>query len=76
MGAHRHIEPGSASALPLNLLAQAIPMLTRAELADLTERLIDRLDLIDGDPADEDGEEHDEREYDYRDFDPVDDDLR
>jgi hypothetical protein len=29
-------------------------MLTRNELASLTERLIDRLDLIDGDPDAED----------------------
>ena len=65
MGTHRHIERGGASVLPLNLLAQAIPMLTRAELASLTERLIDRLDLIDPDPDAEDDdpdEEHDGRE--------------
>ena len=36
--------------LPLQLLAQAVPMLTRPELAALTERLIERLDLLDGDP--------------------------
>ena len=62
MRTHLHPEPGSAPALPLNLLAQAIPMLTRAELASITERLIDRLDRIDGDPDDEDDdpeEEHD-----------------
>ncbi|GGD54389.1 hypothetical protein [Croceicoccus pelagius] len=56
---------GGASALPLALLAQAIPMLSRHELESLTERLIDRLDEItpdfdleDDDPAgqcDEDG---------------------
>lgn len=36
-------------ALPLNLIGQAVPMLTRHELAALTERLIERLDEIDGD---------------------------
>jgi hypothetical protein len=51
--------------LPLRLLAQAIPMLTRHELASLTERLIDQLDAIDGDPDLEDDDpsgEHDGRE--------------
>ena len=69
MGTHRHLEPGGASALSLKLLAQAIPMLTRNELASITARLIDRLDLIDGDPEDEDDdpdEEHDGREEQYR----------
>lgn len=42
--------PGSAPALPLNLIAQAIRKLSRHDLEDLTERLIDRLDEIDGDP--------------------------
>jgi hypothetical protein len=32
---------GGASALPLNLIAQAIPKLTRNELAVLSERQID-----------------------------------
>lgn len=41
---------GRASALPLALLSQAIPHLSRHDLEDLTERLIDRLDQIDGDP--------------------------
>jgi len=59
--ASHHIGTGGASALPLHLLAQAIPMLTRNELASLTERLIDRLDLIDGDP---DSEEDDPPEAD------------
>ena len=45
---------GEPSALPLSLLAQAVPMLSRHELASLTERLIDRLDEIDGDPDHED----------------------
>lgn len=52
--ASRSITSGGASALPLNLLAQAIPMLTRNELARLTERLIEHLDSIDGDPDEED----------------------
>jgi hypothetical protein len=61
----RHMDAGRASALPLHLLAQAIPMLTRNELASLTERLIDRLDAIDPDPDSEDDDpdhEHDGRE--------------
>lgn len=35
--------------LPLALIAQAIPKLSRHDLEALTERLIDRLDTIDGD---------------------------
>lgn len=35
--------------LPLSLLSQAIPMLTRDELEDVIERLIDRLDCLDPD---------------------------
>jgi hypothetical protein len=64
--ASRHIDPGRASALPLHLLAQAIPMLTRNELASLTERLIERLDQQDGDPDAEDDDpdhEHAGREH-------------
>jgi hypothetical protein len=51
-----------SQALPLALISQAIPKLTRHELACLTERLIDHLDLVDGDPDSEDDdadEEHD-----------------
>lgn len=44
----------SASALPLTLLARAIPMLSRHDLEALTERLIDYLDAQDGDPDAED----------------------
>lgn len=40
---------GGATALPLSLISQAIPMLSRHELAALTERLIERLDTLDGD---------------------------
>lgn len=43
-----HIRTGRASALPLNLIAQAIPMLSRHELAAITERLIEYLDQQDG----------------------------
>jgi hypothetical protein len=56
---------GKSSSLPLDLIAQAVPMLSRHELARLAERLLDRLDELtpdcdfeDGDPAgqaDEDG---------------------
>jgi len=45
-----------ATHLPLSLISQAIPKLRRNDLVALTERLIDRLDEIDGDP---DGEEDD-----------------
>jgi len=45
---------GGASALPLALLAQAIPMLSRNDLEALTERLIDRLDEMTPDPDLED----------------------
>ena len=45
---------GGPSGLPLSLIAQAIPKLTRHELASLTERLIERLDEADGNPDDED----------------------
>lgn len=48
--ASRAIRMGMAPALPLNLIAQAVPMLTRHELAALTERLLEALDGIDGDP--------------------------
>ncbi len=48
---------GGAQALPLGLIGQAIPMLTRHELAAITERLLERLDEIDGDPELEDDNE-------------------
>ena len=35
--------------LPLGLLSQSLPMLTRGELEDVIERLIDELDRRDGD---------------------------
>lgn len=55
--ATRPIDTGMASALPLNLLAQAVPMLNRNELARLTERLIERLDEIDGEADTEDDDQ-------------------
>lgn len=35
--------------LPLGLLSQSLPMLSRGELEDVVERLIDELDRRDGD---------------------------
>lgn len=57
-------------AFPFNMLSEAIERLSRAELEDLTERLIGRLDAIDGDPDLEDddpagGNPEDVGEYDY-----------
>ena len=56
---------------PVNIMLAAIPSLPRAELAQLTMRMIDRMDDIDGDPDleqlrddDEDGHDH-EREQAY-----------
>lgn len=48
MRQHHHSKEGS-KALPLNLIAQAIPMLSRHELAALADRLIDAIDSADGD---------------------------
>ena len=46
---------GRASALPFRLIGQAIPMLSRHDLEELTAHLIDCLDEIDGNPdAEED----------------------
>lgn len=50
--------PGTGS------LSAAIPVLPRAELARLTERMIDRIDQIDGDPDLEDLREDDEDTHD------------
>lgn len=56
---------------PVSIMLAAIPSLPRAELAQLTMRMIDRMDDIDGDPDfehlrddDEDGHDH-ERETAY-----------
>jgi len=51
------------NALPIDLLAQAIPMLSRHDLEALTERLIEVLDDIDGD-ADLENYDPDEEEDD------------
>ena len=40
---------GGASALPLSLIGQAIPRLSRNDLEALTERLIEALDTLDSD---------------------------
>jgi hypothetical protein len=39
---------------PVSIMLAAIPSLPRAELAQLTMRMIDRMDVIDGDPDLED----------------------
>ena len=63
MSAVQQIRDGR-KALPLHLIAQAVPMLTRFELAAITERLIERLDEIDGDSDVEDS--HDQEAIDER----------
>lgn len=50
MTPHAHRRGKGAPALPLSLIVQAIPKLSRHELASVTERLIERLDELDGDP--------------------------
>lgn len=45
---------GRPSGLPYSLLSQAIHRLTRAELEDLAQSLIDHMDAIDPDPDAED----------------------
>lgn len=47
--------------LPLSLLSQAIHRLSRHELEDLAQSLIDHLDAVDGDPDLEDSD-HDEND--------------
>lgn len=49
-------------------LFAAIPVLPRGELARLTERMIDRMDQIDGDPDLEDLREDDEDSHDREDI--------
>lgn len=63
MRQHHHIRRG-AKALPLDLIAQAIPMLSRHELAALADRLIDAIDSADGDCDLEDN--HDQEAIDER----------
>ena len=48
MSARQHVREGR-KALPLDLIAQAIPMLSRHELAALADRLIDAIDSADDD---------------------------
>ena len=48
MSARQHVRE-SRKPLPLNLIAQAIPMLSRHELEALADRLIDAIDSADGD---------------------------
>ena len=50
------VAQGEAARLPLTLIAQAIPKLRRDDLEALAERLIDRLDQVDGDPDLEDSD--------------------
>jgi len=45
---------GRPSGLPLSLLSQAIHRLSRCELEDLAQSLIDHMDALDGDPDEED----------------------
>jgi len=45
---------GRPSGLPLSLLSQAIHRLSRCELEDLAQCLIDHMDALDGDPDKED----------------------
>ncbi len=40
---------GRATALPIALIGQAVPMLSRPDLARLVDRLIDRLDELESD---------------------------
>ena len=42
-------QTGKAPALPLSLISEALPRLSREALEGLVESLIDRLDEIDGD---------------------------
>lgn len=60
---------GGATALPLSLISQAIPMLSRHELAALTERLIERLDTLDGDCDTEDDDPLEEDDHSGTDLD-------
>lgn len=47
--ATNYTKGGASRPLPLALIGQAIPMLSRHELASLAERLVDALDDADGD---------------------------
>lgn len=65
MSARQQVKDGR-KALPLNLIAQAVPFLTRSELAALADRLIDALDSTEPDPDLEDDDpagQYDEDTY-------------
>ncbi len=57
------LNTGQPQGLPLALISQAIPRLSRHELACLTERLIDHLDCRDGDPDREDDDVDEETDH-------------
>lgn len=59
---------GRPSGLPLSLLSQAIHRLSRAELEDLAQSLIDHMDAIDGDPDLEDGNDREASNGDDKDI--------
>lgn len=63
MSAHHQIREGR-KALPVALIGQAIRKLSRHELEAITERLLERLDELDGDPDLEDT--HDQEAIDER----------
>jgi len=67
---HRSVWARRNGLMGTDAMLAAIPSLPRAELARLTDRLIDRMDEIDGDPdlehlRDDDEDTHD-REEEYR----------
>ena len=63
MSARQQVREGR-KALPIALIGQAIRKLTRHELEAVTERLIERLDELSGDPDLEDS--HDQEAIDER----------
>ena len=54
----RTITTAGMRSLPFGLLSQSLPMLTRHELEDVVERLIDELDRRDGDTEREPEEDY------------------
>lgn len=59
----RHPFWEGATELPLSLISQAVPLLTRHELTALTECLIERLDVLDGDCDIEDDDPREEDDH-------------
>lgn len=59
---------GRPSGLPFSLLSQAIHRLSRHELEDLAQTLIDHLDELDGDPDLEDNNDREASDGDDRDI--------